>query len=96
VDNASVSDLQEKQKKVLSDWVKTLFEERKSYPVLLVGRLAGEGTISKIKCRTLRRLHPVVLGLLEKEDDWKSAEQEGSFESMFGKSNRRHHEHAIE
>lgn len=49
VQNTSVSDLEEKQKKILSDWIKT-FEERKGYPVV---------------------------GRLEKDDDWKSAEQEG-------------------
>jgi membrane-associated progesterone receptor component len=36
LENTSVSDLEEKQKKVLADWVKT-FEERKGYPV--VGKL---------------------------------------------------------
>ena len=39
LENTSVSDLEEKQKKVLADWIKT-FEERKKYPV--VGRLKKE------------------------------------------------------
>jgi hypothetical protein len=36
ISNPSVEDLDEKQKKVLADWIKT-FEEKKGYPV--VGRL---------------------------------------------------------
>lgn len=36
VENTSIDDLEEKQKKVLMDWIKT-FEEKKGYPV--VGRL---------------------------------------------------------
>jgi len=34
--NSSIEDLDDKQKKVLADWIKT-FEEKKGYPV--VGRL---------------------------------------------------------
>lgn len=39
VENTSVDDLEDKQKKVLADWIKT-FEERKEYPI--VGSLGKE------------------------------------------------------
>jgi hypothetical protein len=36
LENSSIDDLEDKQKKILEDWIKT-FEEKKAYPI--VGRL---------------------------------------------------------